>query len=138
VGLAGSKLAGQIREFVGELKIILAPLFFAVIGAQVDLRQISEVNMIFVLSVLAVAILSKISGCGIPAAILLKNRSRGFRIGYGMIARGEVAFITAGIGVVSEILSDSIYTTLILVILATIIITPILLKNSFKSIETHM
>jgi Kef-type K+ transport system membrane component KefB len=135
MGLAGSKLAGQVREFVGELKIIVAPLFFAIIGAHVDLRQISEVNIIFILSILGVAILSKLLGCGIPAAILLKNRTRGFRIGYGMIARGEVAFITAGIGVVSGILSGSIYTTLVLVILVTIIITPILLKNSFKSIE---
>lgn len=133
MGLAGSKLAGQVREFVGELKVVLAPLFFAIIGAHVDLRQISEVNVIFFLAILAIAILSKVLGCGIPAAVLLKNRSKGFRIGFGMIARGEVAFITAGIGIASGILPDSIYTTLVLVILATIIITPILLKNSFKS-----
>ena len=133
MGLAGSKLAGQIREFAGELKVVVAPLFFAIIGAHVDLRLISEVNVFFVLSILAVAVLSKVLGCGIPAAILLKSRSKGFRIGYGMIARGEVAFITAGIGIASGILPESIYTTLVLVILATIVITPILLKNSFKS-----
>jgi Kef-type K+ transport system membrane component KefB len=136
MGLAGSKLAGQVREFVGELKVVLAPLFFAIIGAHVDLRQISEVNVIFFLTILVVAILSKGLGCGIPAAIMLRNRSKGFRIGYGMIARGEVAFITAGIGLASGILPDSIYTTLVLVILATIIITPILLKNSFR-LELH-
>jgi Kef-type K+ transport system membrane component KefB len=102
----------------------------------VDLRQISEVNVIFFLVILAVAILSKVLGCGIPAAALLRNRSKGFRIGFGMIARGEVAFITAGIGLASGILPDSVYTTLVLVILATIIITPILLKNSFR-LELH-
>ena len=132
MGLAGSKLVGQVREFVGELKIVLAPLFFAIIGAHVDLRQISDVNIIFVLVILTIAVLSKIIGCGIPAAVLLKNRSQGFRIGYGMIARGEVAFITAGIGLASGILTDSIYTMLVLVILLTIVIAPILLKNSFK------
>jgi len=133
MGLAGSKLAGQIREFIGELKVVVAPLFFAIIGAHVDLRQISEVNVIFVLLILAVAILSKVLGCGIPAAVLLKSRSRGFRVGYGMIARGEVAFITAGIGMASGVMPDFVYTTLVLVVLATIVITPILLKNSFKS-----
>ncbi len=133
MGLAGSKLSGQVREFVGELKIVLAPLFFAIIGAHVDLRQISEVNVIFVLAIFAIAVLSKLLGCGIPAVILLRNRSKGMRIGFGMIARGEVAFITAGIGFASGILTDSIYTTLVLVILGTIVITPILLKNSFKS-----
>ena len=133
MGLAGSKLGGQVREFVGELKIVLAPLFFAIIGTQVDLRQISEISIIFVLVILSVAILSKILGCGVPAAILLKNRTKGFRIGYGMIARGEVAFITVGIGLVGGILTDAIYTALVLVILATMIITPILLKNSYRS-----
>jgi len=133
MGLAGSKLGGQVREFVGELKIVVAPLFFAIIGAQVDLRQISEVNIIFVLAILIIAVLSKMLGCGVPAVVLLKNKTKGFRIGYGMIARGEVAFITAGIGLAGGILPDSIYTTLVLVILATIIIAPILLKNSYKS-----
>lgn len=133
MGLAGSKLAGQVREFVGELKIVLAPLFFAIIGAHVDLRQISEINLVFILLILAVAIFSKVFGCGIPAAILLKSKKKGFRIGYGMIARGEVAFITAGIGLASGMLTDSVYTTLVLTVLVTIVITPILLKNSFKS-----
>ena len=132
MGLAGSKLGGQVREFVGELKIVVAPLFFAIIGAHVDLRQISEVNIIFVAAILGIAIVSKMLGCGIPAVILLKNRTKGLRIGYGMLARGEVAFITAVIGVVSGILSDVVYTSLILVILVTIVIAPILLKNSYK------
>ncbi len=132
MGLAGSKLGGQVREFVGELKIIVAPLFFAIIGAQIDLRQISEVNLIFVLGILGIAVFSKMIGCGIPAIILLKNKTKGLRIGYGMIARGEVAFITVGIGIAGGILTDMIYTSLVLVILATIIITPILLKNSYQ------
>ena len=132
MGLAGSKLGGQVREFVGELKIIVAPLFFAIIGAQIDLRQISEVNLIFVLGLLCIAVSSKMIGCGIPAALLLKNKTKGLRIGYGMIARGEVAFITVGIGIAGGILTDTIYTSLVLVILATIIITPILLKNSYR------
>ena len=131
MGLAGSKLGGQVREFMGELKIIVAPLFFAIIGAHVDLRQISEVNIIFVLGLLGVAVSSKMIGCGIPAMMLLKNKTKGLRIGYGMIARGEVAFITVGIGIACGILTDTVYTSLVLVILTTIIIAPILLKNSY-------
>ena len=133
MGLAGSKLGGQVREFVGELKIIVAPLFFAMIGAQVDLRQISEVNVIFVLGLVVIAILSKMIGCAVPAALLLHNKTKGLRIGYGMIARGEVAFVTIGMGIAGGILTDMIYTTFVMVILATIIIAPILLKNSYGS-----
>ena len=132
MGLAGSKLAVQVREFVGRLKVIVAPLFFAIIGAHVDITQISSINWNLFAVILAVAVFSKVFGCGLPASLLLKNR-HGFRIGFGMVARGEVAFIVAGIGLAFEIFSDEIYSTVIFVILATIFIAPILLRNSYKS-----
>ena len=83
--------------------------------------------------ILIIAVLSKILGSGIPAIILLKNKNKGLRIGYGMIVRGEIALITAGIGLTYGIISDSIFSTLIFVILGTIFIGPILLKYSFKN-----
>lgn len=132
MGLAGSKLAIQIREFEGRLRVIVAPLFFTVIGAHVDITQISSINWVLFAVILIVAVFSKVLGCGIPASILLKNKRSGFLIGYGMVARGEVAFIVAGIGLAFQILSDEIYSTIIFVILATIFIAPILLKNTFK------
>jgi Kef-type K+ transport system membrane component KefB len=133
MGLAGSKFAHQVREFVGRLKIMFAPLFFAIMGAHVDIGRIGEVNWAIFLIILAIAVLSKIFGSGIPASIFLKNRKRGLRVGYGMIARGEIAFITAGIGLSYEILADGIYSTLIFVILGTIIISAFLLRNSFRT-----
>ena len=133
MGLAGSKLAVQTREFVGRLKVIVAPLFFALIGAHIDVTQISTINWVLFGIILAIALFSKIIGCGIPGILLLKNSAKGLRIGYGMVARGEVAFIIAGIGLAFEVLSDEIYSTVIFVILATIFTSPILLKNSFKS-----
>ena len=83
--------------------------------------------------ILIIAVLSKILGSGIPAIILLKNKNKGLRIGYGMIVRGEIALITAGIGLTYGIISDSIFSTLIFVILGTIFIGPILLRHSFKN-----
>ena len=132
MGLAGSKLSGQVREFVGRLKVIVAPLFFAIIGAHVDITQISSINWILFGMLLAVAVGSKILGCGLLASILLKSRKSGLRIGYGMIARGEIAFIVAGTGLAMSILSEELYSTVIFVILATIFIAPVLLRNSFK------
>ncbi len=79
------------------------------------------------------AILSKIIGAGIPAGFFLHNKTKGLRVGYGMIARGEVAFITIGIGMAHGVLSDSLYATLVFVILGTILISPPLLKKSFES-----
>ncbi len=79
-----------------------------------------------------IVILSKILGSGIPAIILLKNKNKGLKIGYGMIVRGEIAFITAELGLVYGIISESIFSTLVFVILGTIFIGPILLRCSFK------
>ncbi|WP_316504961.1 cation:proton antiporter [Nitrosopumilus sp.] len=133
MGLAGSKLARQVREFVGRLKVIVAPLFFVIIGTHVDLTQIPSINWILFGILLSIAVGSKILGCGIPASLFLKSRKRGFRIGYGMIARGEIAFVVAGIGLSMSILSEELYSTIIFVILSTILIAPILLRSSFKT-----
>ena len=132
MGLAGSKLAKQVKEFVGELQIIFAPFFFAIMGAHVDISNILNVDVVLFSIILGIAIISKILGSGIPAIILLRNKNKGLRIGYGMIVRGEIAFITAGIGLSYGIISDDVFSTLIFVILSTIFIGPILLKHSFK------
>lgn len=131
MGLAGSKLVNQLREFDGRLRVILAPLFFAIMGAHVDVGKVVEINWVIFLVILILAIITKIAGSGIPASILLKSKSRGMRVGYGMIARGEIAFITAGIGLTHGILNDNLYSTLIFVILGTILISPNLLRYSF-------
>ena len=133
MGLAGSKLSSQIREFIGRLKVIAEPLFFAVIGAHVNIGLILDVNWVFFAVILAAAVSSKIFGCGIPASLMLRDSRKGFRIGYGMVARGEVAFITLGIGLSTSILNDEIYSTLVMVILATIIISPTLLRRSYQN-----
>ena len=132
MGLAGSKLANQVKEFVGRLQIIFAPFFFAIIGAHVDISNVMNVDIVLFSIILGIAIISKILGSGIPAIILLKNKNKGLRIGYGMVVRGEIAFITAGIGLSYGIISDDVFSTLIFVILSTIFIGPILLKHSFK------
>jgi Kef-type K+ transport system membrane component KefB len=132
MGLAGSKLVRQVKEFVGELQIIFAPFFFAILGANVDILNILDIDLILFVVILIIAVFSKILGSGIPAIILLKNKNKGLRIGCGMIVRGEIAFITAGVGLSYGIISDNIFSTLIFVILGTIFIGPVLLRYSFK------
>lgn len=132
MGLAGSKLANQVKEFIGRLQIIFAPFFFAIIGTHIDIKNILNVDLVLFVIILIIAVLGKIIGSGIPAIILLKNKNKGLRIGYGMVVRGEIAFITAGLGLAYGIISENIFSTLIFVILGTIIIGPILLRHSFE------
>ena len=114
--------------------IIFAPLFFAIIGAQVDLTGVNFNVLILTAIVVAVAISTKLVGCGLPAMIFLKDdsRSKATKVGIGMISRGEVGLIVAGIGVTSGALSSNIYTTVIIMVAVTTMITPIWLKKAYS------
>src|SRR6185503_5220943 len=132
MAVASTKIIGRVEEYVEKLEIIFAPLFFAIIGAQVNLTGIHLYVLFLTSIVVAVAIGTKLVGCGLPAMIFLKDRSKAMRVGIGMISRGEVGLIVAGIGVTSGALSSNIYTTVIIMVAVTTIITPIWLKKSYS------
>ena len=75
---------------------------------------------------------SKLVGCGLPSMLLLKDKTKSMRVGIGMISRGEVGLIVAGVGVTSGVLSTDVYTAIIIMVAVTTIITPIWLKKSYK------
>jgi Kef-type K+ transport system membrane component KefB len=133
MAVASTRLIRQVEEYVSKLEIIFAPLFFAIIGAQVDLRGIN-LNVLYLTAIIvSVAISTKLVGCGLPAMIFLKgDKSRAMKVGVGMISRGEVGLIVAGVGVSAGALSADIYTAIIVMVAATTIITPIWLKTAYK------
>ena len=133
MAVASTRVIKQIEEYVSKLGIIFAPLFFAIIGAQVDLRGVN-LNVLYVAGIMvAVAIITKLIGCGLPAMIFLKgNKTKAMKVGIGMISRGEVGLIVAGVGVSAGALSTDIYTSVIIMVAVTTIITPIWLKMAYK------
>lgn len=87
-------------------------------------------------SFIIVAIISKLVGCGLPSLLFLRNKSKAMIVGIGMISRGEVGLIVAGIGVTSGVLSSNIYTTVIIMVAVTTLITPLWLRKAYnKQIE---
>jgi Na+:H+ antiporter len=132
MAVASTRVIKQMEDYVSKLEIIFAPLFFAIIGAQVDLRGVN-LNVLYLAgAVTAVAIVTKLVGCGLPAMIFLKDRGKAMKVGIGMISRGEVGLIVAGVGVSSGVLSNNIYTTVIIMVALTTIITPIWLKVAYR------
>jgi Kef-type K+ transport system membrane component KefB len=114
MAVASTRVIKQMEDYVSKLEIIFAPLFFAIIGAQVDLRGIN-INVLCLAGIIvAVAIGTKLAGCGLPAMIFLKNKGKAMKVGIGMISRGEVGLIVAGVGVSSDALTNDIYTTVII------------------------
>jgi Kef-type K+ transport system membrane component KefB len=132
IAVASTRVIKQMEDYVSKLEIIFAPLFFAIIGAQVDLRGIN-INVLYLAGIIvAVAIITKLAGCGLPAMIFLKNKDKAMKVGIGMISRGEVGLIVAGVGVSSDVLTNDIYTTVIIMVASTTIITPIWLKMAYR------
>jgi Kef-type K+ transport system membrane component KefB len=132
MAVASTRLIKRVEEYVDKLEIIFAPLFFAIIGAQVNLTGVNLEVIILSAIIIVVAIVSKLIGCGLPALIFLRNRSKALRVGIGMVSRGEVGLILAGIGVTSGALSSNIYTTVIIMVAITTLITPAWLKKEYS------
>ena len=132
MAIASTRLIKQVEEYVHKLQFIFAPLFFAIIGAQVDLRGINLNVLLIAGIVVAIAISTKLLGCGLPSLIFLKDKAKSMRVGVGMISRGEVGLIVAGVGVTTGALSTDIYTAIIIMVALTTIITPIWLKKIYQ------
>jgi Kef-type K+ transport system membrane component KefB len=132
MAVASTRIITQVHEYVDKLQIIFAPLFFAVIGAQVDLRGVN-IDVLFLAGIIiAIAVVTKLIGCALPSLLFLKDKARSMRVGIGMVSRGEVGLIVAGVGVSSGALTNDIYTAVIIMVAATTIITPIWLKIAYK------
>ena len=132
MAIASTRVIKQIEEYVSKLEIIFAPLFFAIIGAQVDLRGFN-INVLYLAGlIIAVAIITKLIGCSLSSMIFLKDRSKAMKVGIGMISRGEIGLIVAGVGVSAGILTTDTYTSIIIMVTVTTIITPIWLKIAYK------
>jgi Kef-type K+ transport system membrane component KefB len=134
--LAGTSFAGVklirgevFREGAEHLQIIFASIFFVSLGVIMDTHAITLNVLWFVLALSAVAILTKVIGCGIPAIIQRMSIKDSMIIGTGMVPRGEVAMIVALIGLSQNLINQSTYSALILMSLLTTIIAPLILRN---------
>ncbi len=131
VGLSLSKteISFIIQDKTKVLFELFVPLFFVVMGMQVQISKILEPSvLLFGLAFTLVAMLAKVVGCGLPTLFLGFNKIGALRIGIGMIPRGEVALIIAGIGLSSKIVSQEQFGASILMTILTTIAAPVLLN----------
>lgn len=110
----------------------LSPVFFASVGLEAKLSGFDPEVVWITLVMFAVAVIGKIVGCGLAARLFRMRRSEAMQVGIGMISRGEVAIITANIGLQNHIITQEVFIPTILVVLLTTVITPVLLKLAFS------
>ena len=139
LALSGTDIAPVIQEKIHSLYKFFVPIFFAVTGMSVDITKLFSQNVLICGGIYTLfAVLSKLLGCGLPALGLGFNFKGGFRIGAGMIPRGEVALIIAGIGLTAKdalgapIVNQDLFGVVILMTLVTTLVAPPILNVSLS------
>jgi Kef-type K+ transport system membrane component KefB len=110
----------------------LSLIFFASVGIEASIEGLTPKVLLITLVMFLVAVIGKIIGCGGAARLLKLTKNESIQIGTGMISRGEVAIITANIGLQKGIISDEIFVPTLIVVILSTIITPVLLKFAFS------
>ena len=134
MGLALSRtdLKHPIQEMLTPVYTFLVPIFFCSMGMMVDVSALcSKPVLIFggIYTLLAVA--AKVIGCMVPSMCCGFNVLGGLRIGAGMVPRGEVALIIAGLGLSSGYLTQEMFGIGILMTLVTTVVAPPALVGLF-------
>lgn len=112
--------------------IMFGPIFFASIGLKTDIKDMNWSILWFSLAFVAVALLTKIIGCSLMALLLRYPPKHALKIGVGMMTRGEVALIVSQKGLAVGLLSPVYFTSVILLIITSSILTPITLKALYS------
>ncbi|HEX7196876.1 MAG TPA: cation:proton antiporter [Candidatus Limnocylindria bacterium] len=139
IGLAaiiGAFLAGMVvgesserhalESEVAPVGAFFTPFFFGFIGAQVDLGGLADLGTLALVAVVTlVAIVTKFVGAFVGAIRL--GRARATLIGWGMVPRGEVGIVVAGLGLQVGAIDARLYTVVVaMAILTTLIVPPFL------------
>ena len=112
--------------------LMFSPIFFASIGIKTTISGMDLNFLLFCICFVLVALGAKIIGCGTAAKCLGYNGRDSIKIGLGMMTRGEVALIIAQKGLDLGIISSQFFTPVILLIIASSIATPLLLRQAYK------
>ena len=140
--LAGILLGGTLSEtpYV-ESKVdtmgylIFSPIFFANIGIA-NITYFSEITLPFLafgLVFVVAALAGKLFGCAAGAKLCKFSTNDRFRVGLGMMVRAEVVLICTEKGVACGLVNPAVFPFIILIILISSVLTPILLKTSYRS-----
>jgi Kef-type K+ transport system membrane component KefB len=140
-GITGAYLLGYVfasarlkplieRTFAAIGHGLLIPLFFVSIGLSSNFRALGG-HWLLLAVIFAVAIVSKLLGCGMAALGMGMGSVRSFRVGCGMISRGEVGLIVTAMGANTGIFHEPEVAVMVTVVLLTTLITPLIMRGAF-------
>jgi Kef-type K+ transport system membrane component KefB len=113
----------------------LVPLFFVSIGLEANARDVTGSSLLFGLALIGAAVVSKVAGCSLGAWWGGLTRGEAVRLGIGMVSRGEVGLIVASVGLSQGLIDGVIFADIVLVVLATTVLTPLMLRWAYARAE---
>lgn len=120
------------KKFTVTAYMIFTPVFFASVGMKTDLTTMNKDILIFALLLIVLAVLSKIIGCGLGGKLCKLTNHQSLVIGIGMVARSEVALMVAQKGINAGMIDPVILPAIVLSVIASALLTPVLLKLSIS------
>lgn len=116
------------KKFTVAAYMLFTPVFFASVGMKTDLTSMNLEILSFALLLVIAAVLSKIIGCGLGGLACRMSRHQSLVVGIGMVARSEVALMVAQKGIAAGMIDPVIMPAIILSVIASALLTPVLLK----------
>ena len=114
----------HIEDLIDPIGEFLVPIFFVMTGMAVNLESLFDLKiLLFGLILTAVAILSKMV-CGIAA----DKSSNKLLVGMGMVPRGEGGLIFATIGMELGVISNELFSIVVLMVILTTLLPPFILS----------
>jgi Kef-type K+ transport system membrane component KefB len=136
VALSNSSLKDELETGIHTLTYaFFVPIFLVSIGLIANARLLSAGDLGFAVIICLIAILSKVIGAGAGARLGGTTWSEALRIGVGMVSRGEVGLIVAGVGVTAGVVESDVFTVVVIMVLVTTLVTPPLLRWVFQGKE---
>jgi Kef-type K+ transport system membrane component KefB len=118
----------HIEDLIEPIGELLVPIFFVVTGMAVNLELLFDVKTLFFGLILTiVAIISKM-----VAGMAAGKGANKWLIGLGMVPRGEVGLIFASIGMSLGVISNEIFSIIVMMVILTTLLPPIILSRMLK------
>lgn len=130
--IAETRDQNSIETEVAPLYAFFAPFFFAVIGAQLDIGALADYTNLGLLAAITIAaVLTKYVGAWLGAKSL-SRRDRAI-VSVGMIPRGEVGVIVAGLGFSKGAIDADIFAVVVGMAILTTLIAPYMIRAAAKT-----
>ena len=127
--VAETKEQSSIEEEVAPLYAFFPPFFFAFIGTQVDLAELIDGETLALLAaVTVIAVVTKYAGAWLGARGMPAQDAR--IVAIGMVPRGEVGIIVAGIGATAGVVGEQLFAVIVAMSVLTTLLAPPLLRRA--------